>query len=71
MRYLRICTLCILIIFGAGLAGCGGADVNTKTYTTTLGQELQDLDKAYKDGIITEKQYEDSKKKLIKLRTKK
>ncbi len=71
MRYLRVCTLFILIIFGAGLAGCGGTDVNTKTYTTTLGQELQDLEKAYKDGIITEKQYEDSKKNLIKLRTKK
>ena len=71
MRLLRVCTLFMLIIFGAGLAGCAGGDVNTKTYTTTLGEELQDLEKAYKDGIITEKQYEDSKKKLIKLRTKK
>jgi len=71
MRFLRVCTLFMLIIFGAGLAGCGGGDVVTKTYTTTLGQELQDLEKSYKDGIITEKQYEESKKKLIKLRTKK
>lgn len=71
MRLFRVCTLFILIIVGVGLAGCGGGDVTTKNYTTTLGQELQDLEQAYKDGIITEKQYEDSKKKMIKLRTKK
>ena len=61
----------MLIIFGAAMAGCSGGDIQTQSYTTTLGQELQDLEQAYKDGIITEKQYEDSKKKLIKLRTKK
>ena len=71
MNFLRVCTLFMLIIFGAAMAGCGGSEYQSQSYTTTLGQELQDLEKAYKDGIITEKQYEDSKKKLIKMRTKK
>jgi hypothetical protein len=48
---------------------CGGGtktDVVSETSITTLGQELQDLDKAYKDGIITEKEYNKAKEKLIK-----
>jgi hypothetical protein len=55
-------------------AACGGSKADVKseptTVTTTLGQELQDLDKAYKDGIITEKEYEKAKKRLIEQRTK-
>ena len=42
----------------------------SSTVTTTLGQELQDLDKAYKDGIITQKEYDKAKKRLIEQRTK-
>jgi hypothetical protein len=63
----------MMIVVALGLAGCGGgADVRSEhsTYTATLGQELKDLEDAYKKGIITEKQYEDSKKKLIEQRTK-
>jgi hypothetical protein len=29
------------------------------------GQELSDLDKAYKDGIITEKEYNKAKKEIL------
>jgi hypothetical protein len=39
-------------------------------YTTTLGQELKDLEDSYKKGIITQKQYEEAKGKLIEQRTK-
>ena len=48
--------------------GGGGAKVETKATatTTTMGQELMDLDAAYKQGIITQEQYEKSKKQILK-----
>jgi hypothetical protein len=73
MKGLRTGAIAIMIVVVFGLASCGGGtDVRSKhsTYTTTLGQELKDLDESYKNGIITEKQYEDAKKKLIEQRTK-
>ena len=74
MRIFKVWVAMVMIVMALGLAGCGGggAKVETKpTYTTTLGQELKDLDDAYKKGLITEKQYEDAKKKLIEQRTNK
>jgi hypothetical protein len=65
----------MVIVLGLGFAGCRGGkakvESTTVTTTTTLGQELMDLQKAYEQGIITEKQYKDAKEKLIKERTKK
>jgi hypothetical protein len=31
-----------------------------------MGQELMDLEKSYKDGIISEKEYEKAKKDILK-----
>ena len=63
-------TLCVvmLIVFCLGFANCGGggADVKQQTTTTTLGNELQDLDAAYKKGLLTEKEYNEAKKKIMK-----
>ena len=63
-----------MILVALALMGCGGggADVRSEqsTYTTTLGQELKDLEDAYKKGIINKQQYEESKEKLLKQRTK-
>ena len=71
--HLRVWAVIVMIVMASGLAGCagGGAEVKTQSYSTTLGQELKDLEEAYKKGIITEKQYEESKKSLIEQRTKK
>jgi len=58
----------ILIPFGAGLPGCGGGEggeVKSKIRSTTVGQELIDLESAYKKGAITEKEYESLKKKIL------
>ncbi len=30
-----------------------------------MGQELQDLDKAYRDGMISKDEYEKAKKKIL------
>lgn len=74
MRIFKVVAALILIVMALSLAGCGGggAEVRTdqSTYTTTLGKELLDLDEAYKKGLLTEKQYEEAKKKLIEQRTK-
>jgi len=68
MRRLRVLALIILILFGTGLAGCGGgaADAKYDTTTTTVGQELMDLQSAYKKGVITKEEYESAKEKILK-----
>ena len=73
MKYLRVCVIVMVIVLGIGFAGCRGgkANVEATATTTTLGQELMDLQKAYEKGIITEKEYKEAKKKLIERRTKK
>ncbi len=47
------------------IGGCGGSDATIDATTTTMGQELTDLKKAYDSGIISEKEYERSKEKIL------
>jgi hypothetical protein len=76
MKLLKICTRYIMIIWILCLSGCsgGGAAVTTETVAETsaqtLGQELIDLKKAYDLGIISEKEYNDTKQRIIEKRTK-
>jgi len=58
--------LALTLIAATGLTGCGGGGATMEARSTTTGQELMDLDKAYKDGIITEKEYESKKKEIMK-----
>jgi hypothetical protein len=44
----------------------GGDETVQQTKTTTTGQELIDLKAAYDKGIITERQYEQEKDKLLR-----
>lgn len=65
-----------MVIWALCLAGCsgGGAAVTTETTAETsaqtLGQELIDLKKAYDLGIISEREYNDTKQRIIEKRTK-
>ena len=53
------------------LSGCGGGGATFHAASDkTLGQELQDLKASYDKGILTQKEYEDTKKRLIKRYTK-
>ncbi len=57
--------LCLTLVLAQGCGG-GGATSTTNAKTTTTGQELIDLQKAYDQGVITTKQYEEQKKKILK-----
>ena len=67
MPILRILTLVLLASLAGSLTGCGGggAKVQSVSTTTTMGQELQDLDEAYQKGLITDKEYQTAKKRII------
>jgi hypothetical protein len=57
----------IVAVSPAVLSGCGGGGVTYQSAgDKTLGQELQDLQASYDKGIITKKEYDETKKKLIK-----
>ena len=73
MRVLKACLLGMMIILTVSVGGCcgGGSTVKNQstTTTTTLGDELKALKDAYDQGIISEKEYYESKEKLNKQRT--
>ncbi len=56
----------LTLLAASGLTGCGGGGATMEARSTTTGQELMDLDQAYKSGIITEKEYESKKKEIMK-----
>lgn len=67
MNALRVLVFALSI---AVLAGCwgGGADVrNSNTNrSTTVGQELIDLQRAYDQGLISEREYERARRRILK-----
>lgn len=67
MGRLKVLAMIILISFWSGFAGCGGggAEVKKDVTTTTIGQELMDLQSAYKKGAITKEEYESAKEKIL------
>ena len=68
MKKLSAILLIVFLAAGLTLSGCGGkkSTATVEASTTTLGQELIDLQTAYEKGIITEKEYNDLKNKAIK-----
>ena len=50
-----------------GLSACGGSSTKTTvTSTQPQGQQLMDLKEAYDKGVITEKEYNNTKDKILK-----
>jgi len=74
MKSLNVLVVVTILAVGAWLPGCCGGSSKTvvtpQTHTTTLGQELQDLEAAHNKGAISDADYEKAKKNLLKQRTK-
>lgn len=67
MKRITVIAMVALLVFSLVLAGCGGSKTEIKASPqTTLGQELMDLDKAHKEGIITDDEYKKKKKDIMK-----
>jgi hypothetical protein len=68
MKLMRVLAVVLLLAYSGGMLGCGGggADVKQTTNATTLGKELQDLDDAYKKGLLSEKEYKEARKTIMK-----
>lgn len=70
-------SLVLSISLVAWVSGCcgGGSTTEVKSQSvttstsTTLGNELEDLKQAYEKGVISEKEYNEAREKLIKQRT--
>ncbi len=54
-----------IVALSLGVTACGGSSTTVKQ-TETQGQQLMDLKEAYDKGVITEKEYEATKKKILK-----
>jgi len=74
MTYLKLCTVLTVGALALTLAGCccGGDSKETTVIekqpvsTAPLGEELIKLKEAHEKGAITDKEYEDAKKSLLK-----
>ena len=66
MKTVRLLILAALIALAPNVIGCGGGGARVETRSTTKGQELMDLEEAYEKGIITEKEYNKQKKRILK-----
>ncbi len=70
MRSARILAVLIAIVFGLNMAACCGPDTTEVKKTEiinqpTVGQQLEDLEKAYKNGAISKEEYEKTKKGIL------
>lgn len=71
---LKIVILLCIISLSSSLAACGclgggsggDAKVQTTTKTTTMGQDLIDLKKAHDEGVLSDKEYEKAREKILK-----
>ncbi len=64
---IRVVSTCILLSLGClALPACVSSSKVNSTNQTSVGQQLTDLDRAYHQGIITEKEYLKLRKAIIK-----
>lgn len=60
----------VALLLAAALAGCwgGGADVRNSTRSTTVGQELIDLERAHEQGLLDQREYERQRRRILRRR---
>lgn len=63
---IRVISTCALLASGClSLSGCISSSEVKSTNQTSVGQQLTDLDRAYHQGVITEKEYLKLRKAII------
>ena len=65
MQKLSLLIIPTLLLATLSACGGGGAKVSTQNTTTTVGQELQDLDHAYQQGLMSEREYNAQREKVM------
>ena len=70
MRVTRLCAVLMAVVFALNIAACCGSDKTVEKQTQvinqpTVGEQMDDLDKAYKNGSITKEEYEKLKKGIM------
>ncbi|CUH54287.1 hypothetical protein J7382_12480 [Shimia sp. R11_0] len=59
-------TLMALALVGMTVSACGGGGNSTTTVqTVAIGDQLASLEKAYSEGLVTEKEYKQQRKKIL------
>ncbi|MFU8765921.1 MAG: SHOCT domain-containing protein [Haliea sp.] len=54
------------LVLVLGLAGCGGGTTTVQAQAHTQGQQLLDLKEALDQGVITQKEYDKAKERILK-----
>ncbi len=71
MRFAKLCVILMAVVFALNIAACcgGGTTVQEKQTQVisqpTVGDQLQDLDTAYKNGAITKQEYDKLKQDIM------
>jgi len=70
MRFAKLCVVLMVVVFGLNIAACCGGGTTTVQEKQiisqpTVGVQLEDLDKAYKNGSITKEEYDKLKKDIM------
>lgn len=55
----------IVTLVGMTAAACGNSTTENTVAATTVGDELAALEKAYADGLLSEKEYKEQRKKIL------
>jgi hypothetical protein len=63
MRFAKLCIVLMAVVFALNIAACCGGDKTVEKQTQvisqpTVGDQLQDLDNAYKSGAINKQEYD-------------
>jgi len=64
-QLIRLTLLAAVLASPVAFSGCSSSKTTNST-SATVGQQLIDLDKAYKEGVITKEQYDKMKKEIIR-----
>lgn len=59
--------LVVMLLAGMTLSACGnGGNTTNNVQAVSVGEQLEALEVAYAKGLLTEKEYNDQRKKILK-----